>query len=117
MSRPVHACVVLVTVPVLADAERIVAVLIGERLAACGNIIPGLTSLYSWQGAMERSAEVLVLLKTTQARLTALTERVVELHPYDLPEVLALPALGGLAAYLQWVEDSTSLVTEEEEAE
>lgn len=117
MTRAVHACVVLVTVPVSADADRIVHALVEERLAACGNILPGVTSIFAWQGSMERAGEVLVLLKTTQQMLPALTERVAELHPYDVPEILALPALGGLDAYLEWVEASTGPRSEEEEAD
>lgn len=117
MTRPVHACVVLVTAPVAADAERIVHVLVAERLAACGNIVPGITSIFTWQGSVERTGEVLVLLKTTQRLLPALTERVAELHPYEVPEILALPVLGGLDAYLEWVEASTEPLSEEAEAD
>jgi periplasmic divalent cation tolerance protein len=117
MSRAVHACVVLVTVPVLSEAERIVAALVEARLAACGNILSGVRSIYTWHGAVERADEVLVLLKTTQAQLPALTERVAELHPYDVPEVLALPALGGLTAYLDWVDASTGPMPSEEEVD
>lgn len=108
MSAAAAACVVLVTTPVAADAERIVHVLLEERLVACGSILPGLTSSYRWQGAVQREGEVLLLLKTTQARLPELTERIAALHPYEVPEVLALPVLGGLPAYLAWLESCTA---------
>ncbi|HSJ14217.1 MAG TPA: divalent-cation tolerance protein CutA [Longimicrobiales bacterium] len=117
MTRPVAACVVLVTTPVVADAERIVQALVEERLAACGNIVPAVSSIFTWQGALERSAEVLVLLKTSQALLPALTARVVEMHPYELPEILAVPVLGGLDAYLEWIEASTGPVPTGEEVD
>jgi periplasmic divalent cation tolerance protein len=112
-----RACVVLVTAPSGEVAATLARTVVEERLAACGNILPGVTSIFAWQGSMERAGEVLVLLKTTQRLLPALTERVAELHPYDVPEILALPALGGLDAYLEWVEASTGPHSEEEEAD
>jgi periplasmic divalent cation tolerance protein len=97
------AKVVLVTLPDEAAAESLVTRLVEERVVACGNIVPGLTSIYRWQGAVERSAEVLVLFKTTGAGAERLIRRVPELHPYDMPEVLVLPVESGHGPYLQWV--------------
>lgn len=101
MSRAeVHA--VLVTVP-SAEAEGLARALVDERLAACVNLIPGIRSFYRWQGQVQDDDEVLLVIKTGSDRCEALAERVRELHPYDLPEVLALPAVGGSRAYLDWV--------------
>ena len=101
------ACVVLVTAPDEATAERITRTVVEERLAACGNIVPRIRSIYRWDDAVQQEDEVLVILKTEGARAEALRERVVALHPYDIPEVLVLPILGGHAPYLEWVARST----------
>ncbi len=98
----------LCTCPDAASAARIADALVGERLAACVNVLPGLQSVYRWQGRVERASEVLLLIKTTRARLEALSARLVELHPYELPEVLAVDIAGGLPAYLAWIEDATA---------
>jgi len=87
---------------------RLADTLVGERLAACVNIVPGLRSVYRWQGAVECDNEVLLLIKTTRARLPALSARVVELHPHELPEVVAVEVAGGLSAYLDWVAEQAS---------
>jgi periplasmic divalent cation tolerance protein len=97
------ARVVLVTLPDEAAAEDLVGRLVDERVVACGNVIPGLTSIYWWQGAVERAREVLVIFKTTPAGAERLIRRVPELHPYDVPEVLVLPVEAGNAPYLEWV--------------
>jgi periplasmic divalent cation tolerance protein len=99
--------VVLCTAPDGEVAERIVGALLRERLIACGSVVPGVVSLYRWQGAVRREAEVLVVMKTRAALAAAVAERVKALHPYELPEVLALPAAGGLDAYRRWVLDET----------
>ncbi len=97
--------VALVTVPSPADGERIGRVLVEERLAACVNVVPGVRSVYRWQGAIETADEALLLIKTTAAAFDALAARVRALHPYSLPEVVALPLAAGLAAYLAWVDE------------
>jgi periplasmic divalent cation tolerance protein len=73
------------------------------RLAACGNVIPGLTSVYRWEGRIEEDNEVLILFKTTERLVPALREKVVELHPYEVPEFLSLPIASGHLPYLEWV--------------
>lgn len=93
--------------PDTASAARLAAVLVEERLAACVSRLPGLHSTYRWQGAIAHADEVLLLIKTTAARLQALCERIQALHPYELPELVAVEARGGLAPYLQWVADQT----------
>jgi periplasmic divalent cation tolerance protein len=97
------ARVVLVTAPGQEVAESLVRRLVEEGLAACGNIVSGVTSIYRWQGAVERETESLIVLKTTAAAGARLVERVVELHPYDVPEVLVMPVDGGYGPYLDWV--------------
>jgi len=87
--------------------ERLVSALVDERLIACGNIVPGVVSVYRWQGAVERDAEVLLVLKTTEAAVQKLLERVPELHPYDVPEVLVLAVEKGTKSYLAWVNAET----------
>ena len=93
----------IVTAPSLDVAERLVTAIVEERLAACGNIVPGVTSIYHWNGALQRDSEVLIIFKTTRAVLARLMARVEEIHPYDVPEVLALPVAAGLEAYTTWV--------------
>ena len=95
------------TCPDAASAERIADALVEARLAACVNQVPGLRSVYRWEGAIERADEVLLVAKTTHARLDALIERIRELHPNELPEVIAFEVAGGLAAYLDWVAEQT----------
>jgi len=94
---------VLITAPDQTSAERIATELVEKRLAACVNIIPGLTSIYRWQGEMHRDPEVLILVKTVRAAWERLQETVCNLHPYELPEIMAVEVSDGLAAYLDWV--------------
>ena len=105
MQAPQTAAVslVLTTAPDTEVAERIARVLVEERFAACANVLPGVTSVFRWEGAVQREAEVLVFLKTTHDGVGALEDRLVELHPYDVPEVLALAVPGGHEPYLDWV--------------
>jgi periplasmic divalent cation tolerance protein len=102
MSAPA-AVVVLVTAPSQDAAEQLVTAIVEERLAACGNIVPGLTSIYWWDGAVQRDAEVLIIFKTEQSAASRLMARVAELHPYDVPESLVLPVTAGLTPYLAWI--------------
>ena len=92
------------------DAERareVARVLVGERLAACGNVLPGVTSIYVWRGEQQESAEVLALFKTRRETYPALEARLKSLHPYEVPEIIAVELAAGLPAYLQWVADGT----------
>jgi len=88
-------------------AERIAATVVGERLAACVNIVPGLTSIYRWEGQVQRDAELLLLIKTRQAIYPLLESRIRALHPYQVPEIIALPIQAGSAAYLNWIAANT----------
>lgn len=98
------ARVVMVTVPDAGAAEGLVRRLVEERVVACGTIVPGVTSIYRWEGAVERATEAQVLFKTTAAGAERLVERVSELHPYEVPEVLVLPVEAGHLPYLEWIE-------------
>ncbi len=98
-----EALVVLVTVPNGETADKLAEALVGERLAACVNVVGGVRSVYRWKGAVERDQELLCICKTTQAGVERLRARVVELHPYELPEVIALPIAAAHAPYLAWI--------------
>ena len=98
--------VVLVTCPSRTVARRLARHVVTDRLAACVNILPGIESLFRWQGKIDTSREALLVIKTTAARVARLTRAVVALHPYDLPEVIALPVTGGHRPYLRWVASS-----------
>ena len=82
--------------------------LVREKLAACVNIIPAVRSIYSWKGEVCDDGEALMVIKTRSGLLDALRERVVQLHPYDVPEVIALPIVGGHGPYLKWIDESTA---------
>jgi periplasmic divalent cation tolerance protein len=95
--------VVHCTCPDGAKATRIATALVERRVAACVQQVPGIRSTYAWEGRLETAEEVLLLIKTADDRLDAVIETVRALHPYELPELLAVEARGGLPAYLDWV--------------
>jgi periplasmic divalent cation tolerance protein len=99
--------IVYVTCPDPETGEAIAGRLVEERLAACVNVVPGLRSVYRWRGEIEIDDEVLLLIKTAAARFEALCRRVRELHPDEVPEIVAVPVAEGLDDYLQWVRDET----------
>ena len=88
------------------DARRIGRTLVEERLAACINILPPVESIYRWKGEIETAAEVVALMKTTEDSYWLFEARLKELHPYDVPEIVAFRASSGLPAYLRWVDES-----------
>lgn len=98
----------LCTCPDAESAARLAEALVDERLAACVNRLPGVLSSYRWQGELRTDGEELLLIKTTTARFEALQARLLALHPYELPELIALPIEQGLAAYLDWVRGSVA---------
>lgn len=100
------ACVILVTAPTADEAARMARVLVEERLAACGNVVPQIRSIYRWEGKVQDEPEALLVLKTRSELFERLRARVVELHPYDCPEVLRLAVDGGHAPYLAWIAQS-----------
>ena len=101
------AQLVYVTTGSMEEARRIGRALVEERLAAAVNIIPGVTSIYRWDGAIHEADEVVVVAKTRREKLGALTARVREMHAYDCPGVVALPVVGGSEPYLRWIAAET----------
>lgn len=97
----------LTTCPDRSVADRIATALVDERLAACVNIVPDIHSTYRWQGEVIRDEELLLIIKTTTERIAELRERLTTLHPYELPELLAVEPTDGLPAYLDWVRIQT----------
>lgn len=103
------AIVVLTTVASEDEAVKLVRTLLERRLIACGTLFPGSRSLYRWQSKIADEREVVVLLKTRAARLETLESAFDELHPYKVPELLALPVSAGLSKYLEWINGETTL--------
>jgi periplasmic divalent cation tolerance protein len=102
------AVVVHCSCPDAEVAARIARTLVEERLAACVQMIPAMTSTYRWQGDVHVDGEALLLIKSTRARLDALKARIAELHPYEVPELVALDVVDGSPAYLAWLEAAAS---------
>ena len=96
--------VVLITTP-KGEGKRIARALVESRLAACVNVVPGLTSLYWWQGEIQEDQEELLIVKTRADVLDKLVAEVKRIHPYSVPEVVALPILGGNPDYMKWVDE------------
>jgi len=96
---------VLITAPHGEVAEQIAEALVKEGLAACVNIVSGIRSIFSWQGKIERESEDLLLVKTRAEQLERLTQKVVDLHPYEVPEIIAQSLEAGYSPYLQWIDD------------
>ena len=103
MSDAARVIAVLTTTPSSEVADRIGTALVEEGLAACANVLPGVSSVFRWKGEVSHESEVLVILKTTAAALGALQRRLVELHPYEVPELIALDVVAGHGPYLDWV--------------
>jgi periplasmic divalent cation tolerance protein len=102
MTDPADVWVALITAPPT-DAPALARALVTERLAACVNLLPGMTSVYRWRGEVHEDGETLLVVKTTRDRFPVLRQRVRELHPYDLPECIAVPVTSGIPEYLEWV--------------
>jgi periplasmic divalent cation tolerance protein len=104
---PTTVRLALTTLPDAEAARRIARALVEERLAACVNVVPGVTSIYRWEGALQEDAELLLIVKTSEDRLAALAERLAVLHPYALPELVVVALSGGSERYLEWVRAET----------
>lgn len=98
-------CQVTTTWPDRGAAQRAAATLVAEHLAACAQVLGPLQSTYSWRGASQQGEEWYCHLKTTTARLPALQTRILQLHPYEVPEIIALPIVAGGERYLDWIRD------------
>ncbi|MBA3554505.1 MAG: divalent-cation tolerance protein CutA [Gemmatimonadales bacterium] len=94
------------TLPDRALADRVAAELVGERLAACAQVVGPVASTYRWEGRVETAEEWYCHLKTTEDRLPAVEARIRQLHPYEVPEIIAVPIVGGSPAYLRWIRES-----------
>lgn len=97
--------VVLITTGSKEEADRIANALVAELMAACVNVIPGVTSVYRWQGEVQRAQEWLLVAKSRIEALNNLISRVKALHSYDVPEIIALPVTGGSDTYLRWIDN------------
>ncbi|WP_301101812.1 divalent-cation tolerance protein CutA [Propionivibrio sp.] len=100
---------VLTNLPDRATAETLAAALVENRLAACVNILPPCQSVYQWKGAVETADEVPLLIKTTEARYAAIEDAIRARHPYETPEIIAVPVVCGLPSYLGWVAAETQI--------
>jgi periplasmic divalent cation tolerance protein len=98
---------VLTNLPDAASAEKLALALIESRAAACVNVLPACRSIYRWQGRVERADEIPLLIKTTRAAYPRVEDAVRAQHPYDVPELIAIPITHGLPAYLDWVAKET----------
>lgn len=108
MSNPEETLLVITNLPDADSAGRIGRLLVEQRLAACVNILAPCTSVYRWNDALETATEIPLLIKTTLARYPALQAALTAAHPYELPEIVAVPLLEGLPAYLAWVGTETA---------
>lgn len=99
--------IILSTTPNMEVAERLAEGLVRERLAACVNIVPQVRSIYFWEGEVHRDEELLLFIKSRSERRDALFAYLAEHHPYDVPEVIALPITAGSASYLRFIENNT----------
>ena len=101
-------CIVFNTCPDKISAETIARVLVDRKLAACVNMLPGLRSIYAWKGVCETAEEHLLIIKTSASAYPALERTILELHPYELPEIIAVPIATGLPGYLAWINQTTT---------
>lgn len=99
--------IVCTNCPDIPTAQRIARALVEQRLAACVNQLAPVSSTYRWQGAIEQATEVPLMIKCTRERYPLLEQALRELHPYTVPEIVALPVVAGYAPYLRWVDDET----------
>jgi periplasmic divalent cation tolerance protein len=100
--------IVLTTLPADADGVGFGRTLVDERLAACVNLLPPMSSVYRWEGQVEQDTERQIIIKTSRDRVAELWDRIRELHPYEVPEFVVLPITDGSDAYLRWLGDSTA---------
>jgi periplasmic divalent cation tolerance protein len=105
VGEPMAYLIVLMTAPNREEAVKIVRVLLEERLIACGNIVDSVSSFFWWRGKIEEEKEVLVIMKSDEKLFKKLSKRVMELHSYDVPEILALPIVDGSSSYLEWLKN------------
>jgi len=112
--RPTGVIVVLCTAPDAEIAARIANGLVSESLAACVNLVKGVESIYRWEGRLQHDSEVLMVIKSTHAAFGSLRDKISELHPYDTPEIIALPVVEVAESYFEWVRGSVMIGDQEE---
>ncbi|HEC12999.1 MAG TPA: divalent-cation tolerance protein CutA [Acidiferrobacteraceae bacterium] len=95
--------IVITTAPNQASARKLGDTLVEEGLAACVNVLSGVESIYRWQGKINRDSEHILLIKSSQQKYSQIQQRILDLHPYELPEIIAVPIIEGLPAYLDWL--------------
>jgi periplasmic divalent cation tolerance protein len=117
MTEGADYIVVLSTVPSVDEARRIAHEVVIDRLAACVNLVTGIVSVYEWENEVREEPEVLLVMKTRGTLARRLTEKIIEIHPYDTPEVVALPVTDGSRAYFDWIESVTVSGETREESE
>lgn len=100
--------VVYITIPNSETGEKIANTIVEKRLAACASIVPGLSSIYHWQGEICNETELLLIAKTRDSLFERLEQEVKSIHPYQVPEIIALPIIKGSREYLDWIDESTS---------
>ncbi len=101
-------CIILITASSVEEGERIAGSLIDHHLAACVNVVPSIKSFFFWEGKTDQQSEVLLIAKSTKALLSQIIDHVKKIHSYSVPEVIAIPIIGGSEDYLKWVEETTS---------
>ena len=102
-----NVLIVMTNCPDAEVADRLARTLVEQKLAACVNRLPAVDSIYRWQGTVERAVEVPLMIKSTRERLPEIQEAIRALHPYEVPEIVAIPVVAGLPSYLRWVVDET----------
>lgn len=105
--------VIFVTAKDQAQADKIAGKLVEEKLIACANIVPGIQSIFRWEGKVDRAQEVLLILKSRRRHFPTIVKRVKALHSYNVPEIIALPIVEGNKDYLKWLTESTTLIAME----
>ena len=116
-AEPQDAIVVFITAPNRDEAVRLAEMLVDRRFAGCVQILPGVESVYRWQGQVERQEEVLLIAKTQAAKFDELEREVRTLHSYETPEIIAVPIASGSEPYLEWLRASVAVVTDVEKGE
>ncbi len=101
-------CIILITAGSVEEGERIAGSLVDNHLVACVNVVPSITSVFFWEGKSDRQTEVLLIAKSRKSLLNQITDHVKKIHSYTVPEIIAIPIIGGSEDYLKWVEETTS---------
>src|SRR4030067_2820569 len=101
-------CIILITAGSAEEGERIAGSLVDNHLAACVNVVPSVKSVFFWEGKTDQQSEVLLIAKSRKALLDQIIDHVKKIHSYSVPEVIAIPVIGGSEDYLRWVEETTS---------